>query len=132
VLNIYIYILSIKMCDKIKTTDNQFIFSNNNDQNVIAIEKCDNLMWIISANIDDRSVETKQKYLKMIHSSFSHMKNVGCEKLLQNVTMSDWQNLLSKNKEWKIKNINTHENIVSVECDINVAHELVIDGMLRN
>lgn len=89
----------------------------------------DNVCWINYHYIDDRHLKL---FMILMKTSFKEMKKKGCTKYQQLSLKTDWDLFLKENPEWKIIKENKYDESVLIECNIDIASELVIDSFLRN
>ena len=120
----------------IQNTENPniFKFADKCTYNFLELEISENKKstWINSHYVDPDNCKL---FIILLKSAFEKMKSMGCTNFEQIVTKEDWLNFLNENKEWEV--IKTYSDFggvpaVAIKCNIDIAHELVVDGFLRN
>ncbi len=112
---------------------NIFRFGDKCTDSFIEFEKSDFSTWINSHYVDSDNCKL---FMLLLKSSFEKMKKHGCTEFQQLVLETDWNDFLCENSEWTIlEKYPGDKDIPStllIKCNIDIAHELVIDGFLRN
>jgi hypothetical protein len=107
--------------------NNIFIFDEKATNNFIEIEINDDIGWVNNHHVD---TDNCKMFMLLLKSALNNIKLKGVTIFQQCVLQEDWDDFLSENKEWNI--IEKYENTLLIACDIDLAHELIIDGFLRN
>jgi hypothetical protein len=112
---------------------NIFRFVDKCTDSFIEFEKYENTTWINTHYVDPDNCKL---FLLLLKSSLEAMKDQKCTEFKQLVLETDWNDFLGENSEWTIvEKCPGYENIPTtlvIKCNIDIAHELVIDGFLRN
>lgn len=107
-----------------KATDNFIVFEMNIDNKST---------WINSHYVDPDNCKL---FMLLLKSSLQTMKNKGCQYFEQLVLETDWTDFLCENDEWSIVekyvSVDDVPETILIKCHIDIAHELIIDGFLRN
>lgn len=112
---------------------NIFRFNDKCTDNFIEFEKFEQSTWIVNHYVDPDNCKL---FMLLLKSSFENMKNHGCTEFKQLILETEWTDFLCENKEWEIiekyPGDKNSPSVMMIKCDIDIAHELVIDGFLRN
>jgi hypothetical protein len=102
-------------------------FNDIESNNIIYFGYYEKICWIDWYSIDENK---KTLFFHLLKNSFEKMKKKGFIKCQQLTFFNDWNTYLKKNLEWNIVKENNIDNTILLECDINLAFELVVDGIL--
>ena len=108
--------------------ENIFTFSDKITDNYVEYEKVGSDVWILRHYIDP---DNGKLFVMLLKESFTQMKNKGCTRYKQCVSFDDWEKYLKKSEHWNIISQNFTEKTMIIDCDIDWAGTLIIQGLLE-
>ena len=106
---------------------NTFRFTDEATDSFIEMERSCEFAWINNYYVDPDNCKL---FMLLLKTAFSNMKQKECKKYQQLAMKQDWNNFMKENPEWTI--VRSDYETILVECDIDLAPELIVDGFLRN
>ena len=107
-----------------------FIFSCKISTNTLEYKcyKNEKEAYIESSNIDPNIYKS---YFIILRKSIENLTSKGYEKIVQSVSIADWDDYLKDDKRWKIKSIVKYFNVdhYLIECNIEDAIGCISRGL---
>jgi hypothetical protein len=111
------------------TGNNTIRFTDDATDSFIEMEWYDYKTWVNGHYVDPDNCKL---FMLLLKTALLKMKKKGCSKYQQLVLEDDWDAFIKENPEWKIILKYSEMGSLLIECDIDDAPELIIDGFLRN